>query len=200
VPHPLKDHPLPGIDPRRLEQLSNAGLASLEDVVDAGPERLSELTGFDLKTCRALVRLSSSALAHHNPDVIELGPLRNEPGSGRLTRGLRIARSIERGLSLVRKARSWASQAPRSEGKHRRKTRRQLRKLLTRLESLQESVLSDGLSQRSHDHLTGELQLFEATLEHLIGASVKRKTLKRVRRLAKALRLSLDTNPQDTRS
>jgi hypothetical protein len=195
VPHPLKDHPLPGIDPRRLEQLSNAGLASLEDVVDAGPERLSELTGFDLKTCRALVRLSSSALAHHNPDVIELGPLRNEPGSGRLTRGLRAARSIERALSYVRKARSWAAQAPRSDSKRRRKARKQLGKLLVRLESLQESVLSDGLSQRSQDHLMGELQQFEASLEPLLGASAHRKALKRVRRLAKRVRQSLDTSP-----
>jgi hypothetical protein len=195
VPHPLKDHPLPGIDPRRLEQLSKAGLASLEDVVEAGPERLSELTGFDLKTCRALVRLSSSALAHQDPGVIELSPLRHEPGSGRLTRGLRTARSIERALSLVRKARSWASSAPKPLLERKRKTRRQLRKLLTRLESLQESVLSDGLSQHSHDHLSGELELFEATLEPLLGVPVKRKSLRRVRRLAKRVRQSLDTSP-----
>ena len=189
MPHPLSEYPLPGIDPKRLEQLSQAGLASLEDVVDAGPERLSEVTGFDLKTCRAIVKVASAALSHHPPDVIELAP-RDEPGASRLTRGLRAARAIERALSSVRHARSWANQAPRS--RQRKRTRKQLRKLQEQLEALQETVLSDGLSQRSHDHLVSELQLYEANLESLLEASVQRKSLKRLRRLSKSVRRSLE--------
>lgn len=189
--HPLSDHPLPGIDPRRLEQLTQAGLISLEDVVDAGPERLSEVTGFDLKTCRALIKLASAALSHYHPDVIELTP-RDEPGSSRLSRGLRAARAIERALSSVRHARSWTNLAARSEANQRRRARKQLRKLQEQLEALQEIVLSDGLSQRSHDHLVGELQLYEANLEPLLEASVQRKALKRLRRLSKSVRRSLE--------
>ena len=67
--HALTHHPLPGIDPRRLQQLSAAGLESLEDVAHAGPERLAELTGFDLKTCRALVIVATDALVPHHPDA-----------------------------------------------------------------------------------------------------------------------------------
>lgn len=196
--HVLTHHSLPGIDPRRLKELSAAGLESLEDVVDAGPQRLAELTGFDLKTCRALITVASAALVQQDPYVIELAAVRDEPASVRLARGLQAARRVERALSVVRKARSHTApragrRAPRTGwARAHKKARKQLRKLLDRLEMLQQSVLSEGLSQISHDHLTGELDTLEASLQVILDQPVRKPALKRVRRLARTTRHALD--------
>jgi hypothetical protein len=193
--HELKDHPLPGIDPRRLLRLTQAGLASLEDVVEAGPERLAELTGFDPKSCRALVRLARTALDRQDPDVIEFVPAKDEPSSVRLTRGLTAARNIERSVSLVRKARSHAGRKPAREGwaEAHGRARRQVRKLLERLEELQQVVLSEGLSQASHEHLDAELESLEQALQPLLAEPIRKKSLKRLRQAARQTRKGLST-------
>lgn len=188
--HPLSQHPLPGIDPRRLEQLSQGGLASLEDVIDAGPERLAELTGFDLKTCRALVRVAASALEHQDPGVIHLAPLREDLDSNSLARGLEAARDIEVALSCVRKARAWSKRCGEPR-RRKRRTRRQLNKLRGQLQGIQQSVLSAGISSRAKEQLSGELQLFLAAAETLLESPASRASLSRMRRVSKSLRRSL---------
>jgi hypothetical protein len=195
VAHELTHHPLPGIDPRRLQRLTQAGLASLEDVVETGPDRLAELTGFDPKTCRALVRVARAALDRQNPDVIEFVPAKDEPSSVRLTRGLTAARNIERAVSLVRKARSHAGRKPpRTDwaDAHGR-ARRQVRKLLERLEELQQAVLSEGLSQASHQHLEAELESLAQALQPLLDGPIRKKSLKRLRATARRTRKGLST-------
>lgn len=197
--HVLTDHPLPGIDPRRLKRLSAAGLDSLEAVVFAGPERLMELTGFDLKTCRALIVVAEASLSQHDPDILHFSATRDEPASVRLTRGLRAARLVEEALSMVRKARSHAGRRPiRSDWKRpHRRARKQLRKLLDRLEVLQQSVLSEGLSEVGQDYLTGELEALESALRAILDQPVRKKTLTRVRRLARTTRSALDARNTD---
>lgn len=191
--HALADHPLPGIDARRMKRMKAAGLDSLEAVVEAGPERLAEVTGFDAKTCRALVQVAASALARHDPDVIAFEPKRDEPASERLARGLKAARRIERALSLARKARSEAGRRPERDEwvKAHRKARKQLRKLLEALQSLQQDVLSNGLSQAGYEHLKLELQQLEAGLHAALDAPADRRTFKRLARSARDTRHAL---------
>lgn len=191
--HALTEHSLPGIDPERLKQLSEAGVSSLEDVVDVGPDRLSALTGFDTKTCRALIRVAQAALARQDPAIIPFAPVVDEPGSARLARGLKAARRVERVMSVVRKARSHAKRAPEHRRPRRwhRRARRQLRKLLGALEMLQQSVLSDGLSQLGHDHLDVELRALENRLQPMIDAPIRKRTLKRLYQIARSTRRAL---------
>ena len=128
-------------------------------------------------------------MSQHNPDIIHFSATRDEPASVRLTRGLRAARLVEEALSMVPRpdpmpggARSGGLETP-----HRR-ARKQLRKLLDRLEVLQQSVLSEGLSQVGQDYLTGELEALESALQAILDQPVRKRTLTRVRRLARTTR------------
>ena len=195
--HALTDHPLPGLDEGRLAALASAGVLTLEDVVDAGTGRLATLTGFDTKTAGAVLRTALATLAGHDPTAARFAPPADEPSSARLARGLGAARRIERVVSTVHKARSHAS-APTRKGKPKerwprrhKRARAQLRGLLDALEALQQSVLSDGLSQIAHDHLEVELRTFEGALQPLLDLPVRKRTLKRLARLAKATRRAL---------
>lgn len=197
--HVLTEHPLPGLDLRRLKRLTDAGLQSLEDIVAIGPEALAERTGFDVKTCRTLVSVATSAMANSkgsargSTGVIELTPARDEPASVRLTRGLSAARTVEHAVSLVRKARTHAGRRPRKDSwtEAHAKARRQLRKLLERLQQLQHAVLSEGLSEQSHDHLTRELEALERSLEPILDTPIRKKVLRRLRQTARETRRAL---------
>ncbi|MEQ1501367.1 MAG: helix-hairpin-helix domain-containing protein [Myxococcota bacterium] len=195
MPHALTEHSLPGLDAHRLKQLAAAGLASLEDVVGVGPERLATLTGFDRKTCRALVRVAGAALDRQDPSVIPFQPIEgDEPGSIRLARGLETARRIEDAVSMVRTARSHAGKVPLKAGwaRSHRRARSQLRKLLASLESLQRSVLSDGVSAIARAHLEAELDGLAAGLRPLLDAPIRKPSLKQLRRMARATRDALE--------
>jgi hypothetical protein len=191
--HALTEHSLPGLDPDRLQALVSAGVSSLEDVIDAGPGRLSQLTGFDMKTCRALIRVAEAALVRQDPAVIPFSLPNDEPGSVRLARGLKAARRIERVMSVVRKARSHTGRRrdQRRWRRTHRRARRALKQLLATLELLQQSVLSEGLSQVGHDHLEVELRALESRLQPMLDAPIRRRTLQRLRRIARASRRSL---------
>ncbi len=192
--HALADHPLPGIDGRRLVTLRKAGIDSLEAVVDAGPERLQRLTGFDEKTCVALVRVAQSALVRSLPGVIELKRPKVEAPIERLARGLEAARMVERVLGLVRKARSHIGKEPsrRRWALEHRKARKQLKRLSEALAKVQEEILSEGLSERGLSHLRRQLTPLDASMRSLIEAEPKRRMLERTRRVAKQARKELD--------
>lgn len=196
--HSLTEHALPGMDARRVRQLADAGLASLEALIAAGPDRLAAITGFDAKTCRALIRVAEGNLeraerAHVEPGVIPFTFRAEEPGSARLARGLKAARRIERVMSIVRKARSHAGKvAPKPKwARAHARARRQLRRLLEALEALQRSVLSDGVTTISHDHLDVELRALECVLQPLLEAPIRKRTLRSMRRAAGTTRRAL---------
>jgi hypothetical protein len=191
----LTEHLIPGIDRQRLQRLIDAGLSSVEDLVHAGPERLAEVTGFELATCRALVRVARSAMASSGPGgaVVELAQSRNEPGSVRLARGLSAARTIEEAVSVVRKARTHAGKRPQkaSWARTHRRARRQLRKLLARLQQIQRSVLSDGLSETAHDHLSGEVDALQRAVAPILDRPIRKKVLRALRQVARDTRHAL---------
>ncbi len=195
APHALADHPLPGIDPSRLATLREAGIDSLEAVVDAGPERLESLTGFDGKTCVALVRVAQSALIRNIPGVIELKRPQVEAPINHLARGLEAARMVERVLGLVRKARSHVGKGPikaKWADEHRR-ARRQLKRLAESLDLVQEDILSAGLSECGLDYLRRQLSPLDASLRTLIDAEPRRRMLVRTALVAKRARKELDS-------
>ena len=193
--HSLQQHPLPGIDAARMERLASAGLASLEDVVSAGPERLASLTGFDEKTCVALVRLAQSSLVRSTPGVIAFHAPSPEGPMERLARGLEAARGLERVLSLVRKSRSHVGRAaPKAKWeKPHRRARKQLQRLAVVLEVIQQELLSEGLSEGSHQHLVEMLSPLDASLRSVLDAPVNRRNLKRAARIAKRARKAILT-------
>jgi len=196
--HALADHPLPGIDPGRRSRLAVAGIESLEDLVDAGPDRLAELTGFDRKTSVALVRVAQSALARVMPGVIEFTPPNREAPGKRLARGLEAAREVEVLLGVVRKARSHAGRrAPKQKWERRhRKARRQLKKLRQSLEFVQQDVLADGLSARGFRHLRRQLEAVDR-LRPLLDEPVSGATLRKLRKRAKRARAAVtDRRPR----
>jgi hypothetical protein len=96
-------------------------------------------------------------------------------------------------MSVVRKARSHTGR--RRDQKRWRKTHRQargaLKRLLGTLEVLQQSVLSDGLSQVGHDHLEVELRALESRLGPMLEAPIRKRTLRRLRKIARASDRSL---------
>ncbi len=189
VRHALVDHPLPGIDGSRLRKLEKAGVDSLEAVVDIGPERLADLTGFDLKTSQALIRVAQSALARSLPGVIEFVPPNAEPPTARLARGLEAARELERWLGLARAARSQVGKEPPKAkwGEAHSKARRQLKKLTRTLEELQQDVLADGLSARGFRHLRTQLASLKG-LRAELDAPAGRKVYLRISKGAKKVR------------
>ena len=193
-PHALADHPLPGIDARRLAALRGAGITSLEAVVQAGVDRLMELTGFDEKTCFALVRVAHSSLLRTMPGVIEFQRPSVEAPIERLARGLEAARMVERVLAGVRKARSHVGKEPLKHKwlpEHRR-ARKQLKRLTEALADVQEIILSDGVSEQGHDYLRDQLAPLDAALETLVEKAPRRRMLKRVARVAKTARQRIE--------
>ena len=186
VRHTLEHHPLPGLDAARLKRLAEGGVDTLETVVDAGPERLSALTGFDEKTCVALVRVAQSALVRSLPGVLEFAAPSSESPIERLSRGLEAARVVERVLSLVRKARSHVGRRPEKKrwAESHAKARKQLRKLSSKLESVQQEILSDGLSEHGLRYLRQLLSPLDASLRSLLDDDVRGSTLKRTARVA----------------
>jgi sugar phosphate isomerase/epimerase len=190
VTHLLSENPLPGIDPRRLRKLADAGLDSLESLVEAGLERVADVTGFDRKTSRALVRVAQAALSRHDRDVIEFSPAQDEPSSERLGRGLDAARRVERAVSIVRKARSHTRRHPAkpSWARAHRKARKQLRKLLDELARIQRSVLSDGLTHVSNRHLKDVLQRMEESLAIPLEQDLRKRSLRRFSKTARRTR------------
>lgn len=196
MPHALAEHPLPGLDAVRLQRLEVGGIDSLEALVDAGPERLAELTGFDLKTSEALVRVAEGALARVLPGVIEFVPRDAEAPTRRLARGLEAAREVERWLSVVRAARDHIGREPakvRWSGEH-ATARRQLKKLQRCLTDLQRGILSDGLSPRGDRHLREQLQGL-ASLQQALGEAPRGRVYKAVARGAKRTRHALARRP-----
>jgi Helix-hairpin-helix domain len=193
--HGLTEHPLPGVDPEGVRRLTDAGYVSIEDLASASPHTLADRTGFDLKSCRALVRVAKAVLSRPQPPegVIALAPPRDEPASVRLTRGLTAARNVERAVSSVRKAKAHAGKRPRkaSWAAVHSKARRQLRRLLERLQELQQNVLSEGLSAASNEHLATELEGLERELAAIVEAPVRKQALKRLRRAARRVRRAL---------
>jgi hypothetical protein len=175
--------------------LREAGIDSLEAVVDAGPERLESLTGFDRKTCVALVRVAQSALFRNMPGVIEFKRPEVEAPIGRLARGLEAARLVEKVLGLVRKARSHVGKEPAqpSWADAHRRARKQLKRLAESLALVQEDILSDGLSEQGLSYLRRQLSPLDASLRSVIDAKPRRRTLKRTARVAKRARRELDS-------
>jgi hypothetical protein len=194
VTHLLTEHPLPGIDSRRLRRLTEAGLDSLESLVEAGIERVADVTGFDRKTSRGLVRMAQSSLTRQGSEVIEFAPQTDEPASERLARGLKAARRVERAVSLVRKAQSHVRTKPRKAGwaeRHAR-ARKQLGKLLEELARVQRSVLSDGVSQTANEHLKDVLQRLEESLAIPLEQDLRKRSLRRFAKTAKRTRKELE--------
>ncbi len=191
--HLLTEHPLPGIDPRRLRRLTDAGLDSLESLVDAGIERVADVTGFDRKTSRGLVRMAQSALSRHDSDVIEFAPQSDESSSERLGRGLKAARRVERAVSLVRKTQSHVRSKPRklSWARHHARARKQLTKLLDALAHVQRTVLSDGVTQAANEHLKDVLQRLEESLSIPLEQDLRKRSLRRFAKTAKRTRREL---------
>jgi hypothetical protein len=191
--HALADHPLPGIDAARLALLQEADIDSLEAVVDAGPEKLARLTGFDEKTCVALVRVAQSALVRNLPGVLEFVPKSAEAPMERLARGLEGARLVERVLGMVRTARSHLGKRPRkaSMAKAHKKARRQLKRLGVVLAALQQDILSDGLSDKGIQHLRKQLSPLDASLRSILDQPVRAETLSRTKTVAKRARKEL---------
>jgi hypothetical protein len=161
--------------------------------VEAGVERVARVTGFDVKTTTALVRVAEAALTRQENDVIVLQPGRDEPASERLGRGLKAARHVERAVSLVRKARSHARRRPRKAAwqKAHRRARKQLKRLLDTFADLQQQVLSDGLSHASYEHLKTVLGRLEDSLSVPLQQDIRKRSLKRLARTAKRTRLEL---------
>jgi len=193
VTHLLTEHPLPGIDPRRLRRLTDAGLDSLESLVDAGIERVADVTGFDRKTSRGVVRMAQSALSRHDPDVIEFTPQMDEPESERLGRGLKAARRVERAVSIVRKAQSHVRSKPKKESwaRHHARARKQISKLLDELARVQRSVLSDGVTQAANEHLKDVLQRLEESLSLPLEQGLRKRSLRRFAKTARRARREL---------
>jgi hypothetical protein len=193
VVHLLSEHPLPGIDPRRQRRLAEAGLDSIESLVEAGIERVAKVTGFDVKTTTALVRVAEAALTREENGVIVLQPNRDEPASERLGRGLKAARHVERAVSMVRKARSHARPKPRKAAwqKVHERARSQLKRLLDTFADLQQQVLSDGLSHASYEHLKTVLSRLEDSLSVPLDQDLRKRSLQRMARTAKRTRHEL---------
>jgi hypothetical protein len=181
--HPLTAHPLPGLDARRLHRLEAAGLAHLEDLVAAGPDQLAALTGFDLKTCRALVRLAEGALDRTASAVIPLQEL-SKPTS-KLGRGLNTARRIEKTHAVLRKVAAVLPAAP-SKPRWRRplkRVRKQLARLEERLTLLQQGLLAEGVSAAGDTHLREVLEDLEERVEARLAARPCRRTFRKLARL-----------------
>lgn len=181
--HPLHQHPLPGLDARRLRALEAAGVSHLEDLVAAGADRLASLTQFDAKTCRALVRLAEGALDRETSSVIPL--VDPTAGASRLSRGLDAARRLEKTHALIRKARSsWLPEDPRSGWRRRvRRARKQARRLEEHLTSLQQTLLAEGVSVAGDGHLRGLLEDLEAQLGACLQSRPCRRHFKQLARL-----------------
>jgi predicted RecB family nuclease len=195
VVHLLSEHPLPGIDPRRQRRLAEAGLDSIEALVEAGVERVAKVTGFDRKTTSALVRVAEAALSKDSGNgVITFQPSNDEPASERLGRGLKAARHVERAVSLVRKADSHAQPEPKKESwaEAHRKAKKQLQKLLETFAGLQQQVLSDGLSHTSYEHLKTVLGRLEDSLSVPLEEPIRKRSLERFARTAKRTRKEFD--------
>lgn len=191
--HALADNPLPGLDDARLQYLADAGVTSLEDVVAAGPSELARLTGFGLDTSRALVRVAQGALAAVDPTLVEFVPLHEEAASKRLARGLKGARDIENLRSLARGLRNHLGKRPSRATwrKSHKRARKQLVRLMDALEGLQRDVLTDGLSRGSLVHLRERLGPLEKELRRAAGLRLRKRTFKRVAKVAKQARHEL---------
>lgn len=188
--HPLQHHPLPGLDARRLRALEAAGLSHLEDLVQAGPERLATLTQFDAKTCRALVRLAEGALHKESVTVIPLADVAG--GSSRLVRGLETARRIERTHTALRKALALLPAEPKEKWRRTvKRARKQLHRLEEALTRLQQSLLAEGVSSAGDQHLRGLLEDLDGELAIRAQARPCRRSFRALARCARAGRKSL---------
>ena len=102
-------------------------------------------------------------------------------------------------MSLVRKARSHAGRKPRKDSweKSHRRARKQLRLLLDTFATLQQQVLSDGLSQKSYEHLKQVLSRLEESLSVPLEQEIRKRSLKRFARTAKRTRHEFAEAPKE---
>ncbi|MCB9685832.1 MAG: hypothetical protein H6735_12395 [Alphaproteobacteria bacterium] len=189
--HLLTEQSLPGLDAARLRALADAGMLTVEQLVNAGPERLSGLLGFDTKTCRALVRLAAGSL--EPTMVIPFATPSDEPGSVSATRGLDAARRIERSLGIVRQALASTGHKPAKKGwrKNHRRARKQLSRLADALATLQQGLLQDGLTHSAEDHLRTELDALERRLLATLDLQHDHDFYRRLRKVARRARKRL---------
>lgn len=138
MPHPLAHHRLPGIGPMRQARLEEAGIRTLEQLLETPLDELAELPGFHGAIARrahaaALTVLESIPAA--SPELVELD---EEPPDDRTAGGEpdetsepipedeRIDPSLKRGLEIARRieeTRGWV-RTVRARLKGPKKTRR----------------------------------------------------------------------------
>ncbi|MEQ1572423.1 MAG: hypothetical protein ABMA64_42780 [Myxococcota bacterium] len=176
--HPLTGQTYPNLDPDHLRRLLDAGFDTVESVIDAGPTRLSRASGLDIRACRVLVRGARAVLSGEAEPSVH---------------GLAGAREVERSLSLLRKARAHVGRLPSREAwaEAHARARRQLRKLILALEGLQRSVLAEGATDAGRQHLTDTLGDLDRQLGPLLAVPVRKRTLRELRKVARAARRSL---------
>lgn len=128
-----------------------------------------------------------------NPLAVASGdesPATDEAVPKKRRRALEAARRIERTADLVRRARSHAREA--QDERRRKLARNALKKLRTELESLQRSVIREGLSSGKREILDEALGPVEDTIERFLGAVPAPELLKEVRKRARGARRILE--------
>lgn len=187
MPHPLDERTLPGLDVVRIHALASVGILSIEDLAMAEPGQLEQLKGLSPEELAALKSAATALLLPHGVIPFQ-GTL---PSPEDLARGLQAARYIENTATLVRRARASISRVPRKHPWAHKRTRRQLKKLRRALESLQQVVLGEGLSEVRLQALFQQLASLEAAIGPLLEQPLRKDTLRALRQAAKQARLSL---------
>lgn len=193
MPHPLAHHRLPGIGPMRQARLEEAGIRTLEQLLQTPLETLAELPGFHGSLAERAIAAALSVLesAPAEPVAIvevdeaverELPPAVTEPIDPSLRRGLDVARRIEETRGWVRTVRARVK-APKLKGKKKKKQkvrfqperqelRRELKLLVKTLGRIQREAIMAGLSEAAADDLDQLLSKIERRLEKFSGRAL----------------------------
>lgn len=181
---------VPGLEPSDLERLQQAGYDTAEQLADLSERDLTGPLQLSSEIARSLIQ---AAKAQVEPNGGELVSLHGAPELGQRdhSRGLKLARRLERTADLLRQARIRVAS---TDLDGRRKTLARIDRVFSVIQGIEHDVLALGASKSFARELRALLDLADEHLGALIDhrKSLKKKHLKRLRKALPQVRRGLE--------
>lgn len=184
MPSLVTELDVPGLGPSVVEQLKQAGYTTAEQLAELGARDLCGAISLDPALARALVLAARQRVEPAGAQVVSLANDPADTATSDPTRGLKLARRLERSADLLRQAHVRVMT---SESKGRKKTLARIERVLTVLHAIEHDVIALGATRP----FGADLRALLAEHDDHVGALVDRNKPPRKRHL-KRLRHELD--------
>ena len=181
---------VPGLLPAHLDRLQQAGYETAEQIADLSERDLVGAIQLDADLARALLHAAREQTEPQQAEIVTLHAT-SELDDRDKSRGLKLARRLERTADLLRQARLRIEGC---EADGRRKTLARVDRVFSVVQGIEHDVLALGASKAFARELRASLDETDGHLRALIDRkkALKKKHLKRLRKALPQVRRRLE--------